>query len=63
MQDLLIVGSAPTGLKDPETTLRKAADLLIVGRVPIGVKDLEITLDIDARSAHRWQCPNWAQGP
>ena len=86
MQDLLIVGSAPTGIKDLETTLHIAADLLIVGRVPTGIKDLEqrltwmqdllvvgsaptgikdleITLDIDARSAHRWQYPNWNQGP
>ena len=63
MQDLPIVGSAPTGSKDLETTRHVAADLLIVGRVPTGIKDLETTLDMDARSARRRQCPNWKQGP
>ena len=63
MQDLLIVGSAPTEIKDLETTLQLAAVLLIVGRVPTGVKDLETTLDTDAGSARRRQCSNWNQGP
>ena len=63
MQDLLIVGSTPTEIKDLETTLQLAAGLLSVGRVPTGVKDLETTLDMDARSARRRQCPNWKQGP
>ena len=63
MQDLHIVGRVPTGIKDLETTVTWMQDLLIAGSVPTGVKDLETTLDIDARSAHRWQCPNWDQGP
>ena len=52
MQDLLVVGSAPTGSKDLEITLDIDARSAIVGSAPTGVKDLETTLDVDARSAH-----------